>query len=173
MNDMKDNSPKSDHFGEQGGRGRWHLRVTGINSFEGQFGQTYLYRFVTPGGNVAVWRSGTDAKVTRGDDLVVVGTVKQHGEYRGTKQTVLTRCSLYRADEVGTCPSCGGTVLQCDIGKNCPTCKKRGLKVADFWFHRDELDVQTEAEKLKAEVDKSWKEVFGEDRPTDVEEIAF
>jgi hypothetical protein len=44
--------------------------------------------------NLAVWKTGS-ARAKPGDKLKVRGTVKQHGEYRGEKQTVLTRCEIF------------------------------------------------------------------------------
>lgn len=47
----------------------------------------------------AAWRYG----LTRGERIELVGTVKDHGEYRGSAQTVLTRCK--RLDEPAASPA--------------------------------------------------------------------
>jgi hypothetical protein len=49
-------------------------------------------------GNVYVWRTLAE-KMAEGRTYKVRGTVKEHGEYNGTKQTVLTRCKV-------TCAAC-------------------------------------------------------------------
>lgn len=65
-----------------------------VYTSESIYGYTYLYRMVDTSGNVLNWWSSSwvsleDVKVTS-----VTGTVKKHEEYRGIKQTVLTRCKL-------------------------------------------------------------------------------
>ncbi len=45
--------------------------------------------------NLIVWKTGAAAGVKPGDKLKIRGTVKQHSEYRGEKQTVLTRCEIF------------------------------------------------------------------------------
>ena len=68
--------------------------VTGIHTFEGAFGLTTVAKFLTTDGNVLTWfaTKGLDAKI--GDRVTVGGTVKKHEEYRGVKQTLLTRCKV-------------------------------------------------------------------------------
>lgn len=44
--------------------------------------------------NLIVWKTGA-ARVKAGDKIKIRGTVKQHSEYRGEKQTVLTRCEIF------------------------------------------------------------------------------
>ena len=49
---------------------------------------TYIYKIVDIDGNIYTWKtSGGIAEET----TEIVGTVKAHNEYRGTKQTELTR----------------------------------------------------------------------------------
>jgi hypothetical protein len=71
-----------------------------VNLGEGQFGMQHLYRFVDANENVLVWFSGNwqDADSREFfEDTEYVGdvSVKKHEEYKGTKQTVITRCKLY------------------------------------------------------------------------------
>ena len=44
--------------------------------------------------NLIVWKTGARS-AKPGDQLKVRGTVKQHTEYRGEKQTVITRCEIF------------------------------------------------------------------------------
>lgn len=62
-----------------------------IYSGETQWGYSYMYRFVLDG-NELVWKTGTwlDTEI----EYEVTGTIKAHNEYRGKKQTELTRCRV-------------------------------------------------------------------------------
>lgn len=80
----------SDYVGEVGKRisaGVADARL--LTSWETQWGTTYLYKFVDEQGNVLVWKS---SKRITDDVNSITGTVKEHAEYNGVKQTVLTRC---------------------------------------------------------------------------------
>lgn len=63
-----------------------------LTSWETEFGTKYLYRFTTENGYVFTWK--TCKAVGNGKKLKVVGTVKAHTEFRGMKQTELTRCKV-------------------------------------------------------------------------------
>ena len=64
-----------------------------ISSWEGQFGMTYLYKFNDNEGNVFTWYASNSVK---DEDRVVSvkGTIKSHNEYKGVKETILTRCKV-------------------------------------------------------------------------------
>jgi hypothetical protein len=67
---------------------------------EGDFGMRYLLRFVDANENVLVWFTGNtvDADTRKWfENTVYTGavSVKEHSEYKGTKQTVITRCKLF------------------------------------------------------------------------------
>lgn len=124
----------SQHFGTVKERGTFQLTMTGVNSFDSDFGVCHMYRFKDQAGNIAIWKTNGGYGFEQGKAYIIVATVKDHGDYKGAKQTVLTRCDVYGLEEQGTCPNCSGRVLPCHRGRNCPSCKKRGLKVADTWF---------------------------------------
>jgi len=64
-----------------------------VTSWETQFGRTFLYKMTDEAGNVFVWySSGSRDELVGG--VTVKGTVKDHKEYDGVKQTVLTRCRV-------------------------------------------------------------------------------
>ena len=63
-----------------------------VTSWETDYGVTYLYKFVDQSGNVFVWRASRSVEVS--DGMIIKGTVKEHSEYDGVKQTVLTRCAV-------------------------------------------------------------------------------
>lgn len=67
----------------------------------------YIYTMKDSEGNVYVWKTtsaliiysqdGDMDNVTcirKGDTMIISGTVKEHSEYKGEKQTVLTRCKF-------------------------------------------------------------------------------
>lgn len=63
----------------------------------------YLHTFEDESGNVLVWKTTSPIArevgdhyldVNSGDMVTIKGTVKEHSEYKGVKQTVLTRCKI-------------------------------------------------------------------------------
>lgn len=70
------------------------LTVAGIWNTESLFGALWIYTFKDEAGNVYVWKTGQEYAWERGKQVAGKATVKEHGEYEGTKQTVLTRCAF-------------------------------------------------------------------------------
>ena len=64
-----------------------------LTSWETQWGVTFLYEFITEEGNILIWKTrkwiDDEAEIT-----AIKGTVKAHNEFRGIKQTELTRCKV-------------------------------------------------------------------------------
>lgn len=60
-----------------------------VTSWGTDWGTTYIYKIVDTTGNVFTWKT---SKVLDDDLTILIGTVKAHNEFRGTKQTELTRC---------------------------------------------------------------------------------
>ena len=84
----------SKHVGEVGKRVSFKpTEVVALTSWETQFGVTTVYKFVDESGNVFTWKTGNwvDQELPV---LKITGTVKEHKEYRGVKQTELTRCRI-------------------------------------------------------------------------------
>ena len=63
-----------------------------VTSWETFYGYTYLYRFTDTDGNVFVWFASGSQDVNGATKLT--GTVKDHSERDGVKQTVVTRCRV-------------------------------------------------------------------------------
>lgn len=61
----------------------------------------YIHTFKDPDGNVLIWKTSSRSlsNLEEGDAVQLTGTVKDHNEYKGEKQTVLTRCKVSRKDE--------------------------------------------------------------------------
>ena len=62
-----------------------------LTSWYTQFGDMMLYKFTDPDGNVLIWKTGNYVDDTY---KTITGTVKEHSEFNGVKQTVLTRCKV-------------------------------------------------------------------------------
>ncbi len=81
----------SQHVGEVGQR----ITLTAataklLTSWEGVYGTTYLYKFTDAQGNVYIWYASRGIETC--DGMTLKGTIKDHNERDGVKQTVLTRC---------------------------------------------------------------------------------
>ena len=61
---------------------------------ESYYGISFLILMTDESGNVFKWYSSRRHDIEEGDKVILNGRVKDHSEYRGTKQTVVTRCSL-------------------------------------------------------------------------------
>jgi hypothetical protein len=88
---MYEESP-SRWVGAVGDRLNLDLTVTSTRSIDTSYGSSIIHNMVDPEGNVFVWI--TSAKNWPvGTHKKLRGTVKEHKSFRGTKQTILTRCS--------------------------------------------------------------------------------
>lgn len=59
---------------------------------ETQFGLLHIYEFKDENGNTVIWKTSSGKDIP--ESGVVVGTVKAHEEYDGTKQTVILRAKI-------------------------------------------------------------------------------
>ncbi len=64
-----------------------------LTRFDGVYGETYIYGIYNAG-NVFTWKTSKYLPLDNRRKVNIKGTVKGHNEYRGTKQTELTRCSV-------------------------------------------------------------------------------
>lgn len=87
----------SEWVGTLGKRQNFTVTLEGMHAFEGYYGWTYIYRFKDEDGNVLVWKSSSDKFWNEVDEdeeevkMTIKATVKDHSEYKGTKQTELSR----------------------------------------------------------------------------------
>ena len=97
----------SEYVGNVGEKITVDVSVKGIYSFEthySYYGETsYIYKFEDKNGNIYTWKTAgcLDKKVgnrlvpiQEGEDCTITGTIKDHKEYKGEKETVLTRVKL-------------------------------------------------------------------------------
>lgn len=88
------NGPVSQYVGKVKDKIEITLKVTGISTFATRFGESTLYRFMDENGNALVWFSSNDVAMEKGKTYKISAIVKEHNEYKGTKQTVLARCKI-------------------------------------------------------------------------------
>jgi len=85
---------KSEYLGKVGERMTIIATLKRSFSFENNFGYrpttTYIHNFEDDLGNVLIWKTGCFLR--EDTEYTLTGTVKEHSEYKETKQTVLTRC---------------------------------------------------------------------------------
>lgn len=143
----------SEYIGEAGKR--LTLRLTLKNEYTytdyafSYYGtEKYIYTFEDADGNVFVWKTGSllgyDYEVTvetkkgtrsdirfdgvrKGDSAEIKATVKDHSEYKGTKQTVLTRVKVISIDHIPT---------KEEVDKKQAEDQKASLKGGDFIWSR-------------------------------------
>ena len=98
---LRDNTPahKGSHLGKIGDRIKIEVTVKGFRAFESRYsrgGEGYIHIFEDASGNILQWftdKLQSDLNISDGQKILLEGTVKKHDEYRGTKQTVVSRCS--------------------------------------------------------------------------------
>ena len=69
------------------------VTLTAVRSFDGFYGTSFIYTF-TYGENVLIWMTSSCKDIEVGEKLLLTGTVKEHSEYKGVKQTKLSRCII-------------------------------------------------------------------------------
>jgi hypothetical protein len=114
----------SEHVGEL--KERLDLTLTVLHRFDTEidaykgYGSQILRTHIMKDehGNAFVWKT-TTKKLAEDMTYSVRGTVKEHGEFKGVKQTVLTRCKV-------TCTKCGDDDYWWDEqGYHCVGCKEK------------------------------------------------
>lgn len=88
----------SEFIGKCGDKFNGVLTFNGVSTYETHFtyyGEThYIYKFTDGNGNTVVWKTSSFQEFTNGEKYTVKGTIKEHNEYKGDKQTTLTRCKI-------------------------------------------------------------------------------
>lgn len=82
----------SGHVGEVGKRIEAQVTITSATCRETQYGESWFYRMKDLNGNLFIWKTGV--VLEEGKTINVTGRVKEHSEWRGEKQTVLTHCRV-------------------------------------------------------------------------------
>lgn len=90
--------PEVQHYGEVGKRYRKipAKRITLVTSYETLYGYTDVFRIILQDGGEITWKTSTwvDEQIRKSENFMVDFTVKAHGEFRGVKQTEVTRVKI-------------------------------------------------------------------------------
>lgn len=93
------NEAGSRHVGTVGEKITVHARtIRCMTTYNTQYGPQHIYKITDNDGNVLIWKTGVTI-VGNTDGAVVTGTVKDHSEFRGIKQTELTRCYITQREK--------------------------------------------------------------------------
>jgi hypothetical protein len=85
------------YVGEIGKRHTWNsVTLDFVTGYETQYGYTTILKFRTPEGATIVWKASSTSLTRQdvGKKYQLTGTVKEHSEYKGTKQTIVSRCDV-------------------------------------------------------------------------------
>jgi hypothetical protein len=80
----------SQHVGTVGKREKFTLSIDWVKSFESAFGFIHIHGLRDSAGNIVIYK-GSKTLGEKGQQLIVLATVKAHGEREGVKQTVINR----------------------------------------------------------------------------------
>ena len=90
------------HVGTVGKRETFAVTLDFVTGYETAYGYTTVCKFRTAEGACVVWKA-TSTDLARGDVgkvYALTGTVKKHDEYKGAKQTIVTRCAIAPAADM-------------------------------------------------------------------------
>ena len=82
---------KDEHFGTVGDKVTVTLTCEAVYDVDTAYGTLHINKFRDAEGRTFVWKT-TSARFEAGKSVTLKGTVKAHGEYKGRKETELTRC---------------------------------------------------------------------------------
>lgn len=84
------------YVGTVGKRETFAVVLDFVTGYETAYGYTTVLKFRTDEGATLVWKA-SNTGLARGDvgkRYALKGTVKAHAEYKGTKQTMVSRCAV-------------------------------------------------------------------------------
>ena len=87
-------SSVSKHIGAAGDKIQVVLTLRNSFSFMSSFGYCTKYIFEDEDSNVFTWTTSANKDFNTDETYKIKASIKGHGEYKGTKQTILTRCRL-------------------------------------------------------------------------------
>lgn len=91
LQDSQADLSDSDYIGEVGKRINGRVKVIGVKHNVGFYDSTMVRMVSSAGGNLLVTFTAGKFNPKVGDELQIRGTVKKHEEFRGVKQTMLSR----------------------------------------------------------------------------------
>jgi hypothetical protein len=87
-------SLNSNHVGEIGERITTEVKINNIRGMETSWGYTNLIEMIDKDGNILNWWTSKEFDAKKGDVVKIIGTIKEHGEFRGVKNTVIKNCKM-------------------------------------------------------------------------------
>lgn len=100
-NTIKARKSISEHVGQVGDKLEIVVTYTHTAQWANNYGYGYwtegvtnLHTFKDEQGNILVWKTELFIDADEGTKMLLKGTVKEHSDYKGIKQTVMTRCKL-------------------------------------------------------------------------------
>lgn len=106
--------PPSTHLGTVGEKVEFYATLISVFANESDYGISYCTKMITDSGQMLTWWASNDSTtedpaeavehglLCKGVRSKVSGTVKNHGEYKGTLQTTVTRCKVWTAMAIKT-----------------------------------------------------------------------
>lgn len=89
-----DNAPKTEWYGSVNDKVDLKVKLVRRGNYDTMYGTTFVYTFEDAQGHQLVWKTGTWLEQEVDSDVTLKGTIKAHSEYKGIKQTELTRCKI-------------------------------------------------------------------------------
>lgn len=90
-------SAESEYFGEVGKRYKDKAirSASVITGWQTEWGITYINRIILEDGTILIWKSSNYLEIKDDEDFDKISfTIKAHNEYKGEKQTEVTRCKV-------------------------------------------------------------------------------
>lgn len=84
-------SEESNYVGVVGEKLNTNVTFANVVHFENEYGLVSMYFFADEDNNQIVWKTSSSKDMEIGDTFTMVAKVKEHKEYKGTKQTVVLR----------------------------------------------------------------------------------
>lgn len=85
---------ESEYVGNIGDKITVEVILKKVSNFDSFYGMMSFFIFTDTDGNVFVWKTANDINHEIGDKFTIKGTIKEHSEYSGTKQTIITRVKV-------------------------------------------------------------------------------
>lgn len=112
LNEQKEaNKNVSTYIGNIGDKFNDSVTYIASYSYQSHFGYGYFHIFRDDNGNILKWSTGSCVGLNKGDKVLLHGRIKGHEEYRGEKQTSLTRCKVTKLAEIEPVHDCANNPL--------------------------------------------------------------
>lgn len=87
----------NEYTGEIGKRQDFDVTCTKTLGIEGNYGVRTMVKFADPDGRIIIWWATGEVELEVGKQYRIKATVKKHEEYKGWKQTIVTRakCTIH------------------------------------------------------------------------------